>query len=725
VAAEDGASAWRNEVSGTAGGPIVQARSIHGDVRITVGPGLRPPGVPGLLPAVPAQFCGRAEELAALGRLAVESDPARRLAVVVIVGSGGLGKTSLAAHWLHTVSGGYPGGVLSADLGGDRPDPARPGDVLDGFLRVLGVAPEAIPITVNDQAALFRSVTAGRKMIVLLDNAASAAQVRPLLPGPGPEMGRPSLALVTTRWRIAGLALDGARFVELGPLAAPAATELFARMVGADRVAAERDASREVVRLCGGIPLAVCVSGARLAVHPQWPVRRIAVELAAERARLSALSLPGDLSVQAAFDASYLALPPVAALAYRTVALIPGPDFCADLAAAALNDQEHVQPALDTLVDASLLTETPGGRYHLHDLVRLHARGQLGPGPPGGERGVIARSVDWYLREAVEADKVVLPGRWRLGPLYQQPGHARPEAASPAEAARWLEARLPGLLAVTRAAHDAGLHPQAWQLCEALWGVLLFGKHYLDWLASHRVGLRSAQACGDRRAEAQMHIQLGAAHRSLGELATADRHFSRALELFHEAGHRLGEASALDQLGVVRLRRACYDRAISDFRQALAIHQDIGRPRGIALMNLNIGQALAASGREDGAIGYLRAADRQFAAIGESYHRARALTALGGALIGSGLAEDAGEPLRQALALTRELGAAYDQAHVHVRLADLAEALGQPDRAARHLEQALTLFNEMSAPQADGVRARLGESGSRTTTGSAGLSRPG
>lgn len=727
---EGDAAVWRNEFNGVARGPVVQAHTIHGDVSITVGSRWHSPALRSLLPAAPANFCGRAAELAALEQLAFAPDAARRLAVTVVVGPGGLGKTSLVAHWLHRVVDRYQGGVLSADLGGDRlPDAARTGAVLDGFLRMLGVAPDSIPATVHEQAALFRSVTVGRRMIVFLDNAASAAQVRALLPGPGPEdpvkaspvsagetSGRPSLVLVTSRWRLAGLAMDGARFVELDPLETPAAIELFGRVAGPDRVAAERTASRDVVRLCGGIPLAVCVSGARLAAHPRWPVSRVAGELAVEHARLSALSLPGDVSVRAAFDASYQALPTPAARAYRAVALIPGPDFCADLAAAALDDQEHGQELLDALVDASLLDETADGRYRQHDLVRLHAREQSGPTRAAGEHQVIARCVAWYLHQAVAADLVILPGRWRLGPLYEQEAGARPAHAGPAAAAKWLESRLPGLLAAVHAAHDAGLHAQAWQLCEALWGILLFGKHYAAWLDSHRVGLASAQACADQRAEAQMHIQLGAAHRSLGALETAGEHFSSALELFRAAGHLLGEAAALDQRGVVRLRRACHELAISDFAKALAIHQAIGRPRGIALMNFNIGQALAASGRQEDAIGYLHAADRQFAVIGESYHRARALTALGGVLIGSGQARAAEEPLHEALAITGELGADYDRAHVHVRLADLAGALGQPGLAAQHLEQALALFSLVKAPLADSVRARLSESGGQCVT---------
>lgn len=702
---DEGVSGSRNEVSGP-GGPVVQARAIYGDVRIGDRSRRDPRPVPRQMPVVPVLFIGRSDELDALERIALGGEATRGPAIAVIIGPGGLGKTSLAAHWLHSVCDRYPDGVLSADLSGHQVDDAvSPSEVLDGFLRALNVAPEDIPSTLHERASLFRSATEGKRIVILLDNAASAAQVRALLPGTATSPGE-SLVLVTTRRRIAGLAVDGARFIELGPLDESSAAALFGRLAGTDRVAVEEAASREVVRLCGGVPLALCVAGARLAAHPNWPVSRIVRDLTRVHARLSALSLDGDLSVRAAFDASSRELPDPVARAYRAVALIPGPDFSAELAVAALDDEDG-QELLDTLADASLLTESPHGRYRMHDLVRLHAREQRRPDLPGGPEGVIARSIDWYLREAVAADRIVLPGRWRLGPLYAKESGAAPAYPGAAEALEWMDSHIPGLLAAVQAAHDYGLHPKAWQLCEALWGTLLNRKHYSAWLASHKLGLTSAQACADQRAEARMQIQLGAAYRSLRDLDAAVRYFSRALLLARDEDDRLGEASAVEQLGVVRLRQGFYDEAITGFTKALKIHEEIRRPRGIALMNLNIGQALAGAGRREEAVGYLRTAAGQFDTLGESYHRARTLTALGEVLTKAGLARDGEEPLLAALEITEAIGASYDRARVHVRVADLAEALGQSARAARHLEQALALYADMGAPQAEEVRARL------------------
>jgi NB-ARC domain len=369
-ASTDADLAWSNELSGTVHGPAVQARSIQGDVVFNVASPTRMP-VPGQLPPTPQNFTDRSRELATLHGLLAGQDLARSFTLAVIMGVGGVGKTSLALRWLHQVREHYSAGQLYADLGGHRPDEAeRPGNVLGQFLRALGLAPERVPVSLEEQSAVWRSLTDGLRLVILLDNAASAAQVRALLPGSGP-----SLVAVTTRWRIGGLAIDGARFTELGPLDEADAIELLDRVAGAGRARSEPHAARTIVQLCGRLPLAVCVSGARLAPRPRWPVERMAAELASEQHRLAALHLTEDLSVRAVFDVSYQALSDDAARSYRLLALVPGPDFGPELAAVATaTAADQAGRVLEALVTANLLEETGEERFRFHDLVRLHAR---------------------------------------------------------------------------------------------------------------------------------------------------------------------------------------------------------------------------------------------------------------------------------------------------------------------------------------------------------------
>lgn len=701
--------AWSNEISGTVHGPALQARSILGNVVFNTGSTHRMP-VPAQLPPAPPNFIDRAHDLAVLDSLRAGQEPARPLTLAVIVGVGGAGKTSLALRWLHLVRAGYPSGQLYADLGGHRPDAAaQPGDVLGQFLRSLGTAPERVPVGAAEQAVAWRSLSDGRRLILLLDNAASAAQVRALLPGPGP-----SLVVVTTRWRIGGLAIDGARFTELGPLDEPDAVELLDRVAGAGRAWSEPRAARDVVRLCGRLPLAVCVSGARLAPRPRWPVERMAAELASERHRLAALHLTEDLSVRTAFDVSYQALPAETARAYRLLALVPGPDFGPELAAAAVTvSAGQGSRLLEALADASLLEEIGAERFRFHDLVRLHARERADDEDTVAERdSVIARSIGWYLNAAVGADLVVSPGRWRLNPMYESARAAPPAFAGSAEALEWLEGSLPGLLAALRAASDQGLHEQAWQLCEALWGLFMYRKHFRPWIDSHALGLASACACGDQKAEARMRIQLGYAYYILRRYAEATDQFTQALTLSQQDNHQLGEGTALEQLALIDLRQGHYDEAIKAFSQAQVIFGQLGIARGVALMARHIGEAHLGARRYAQAISLLMQARAMFVAQADAYMEARTLTSLAQARLQVGQPGVSVELLSEALAIVTGLGARHEEARTRVALADAAGLLGETEQARGHLQAALAIYAEIGAPEADEVRFRLGAPGS-------------
>lgn len=341
-----------------------------------------------------------------LRRLTVQDIDAGRPFLLVITGAGGVGKTSLALNWLHHLREEYADGQLFVDLRGFSGDghPVPSNEALGRCLRALGISTESIPATVDERAALFRSLTTDRRLIIMLDNAASEAQVRPLLPGLGP-----ALVVVTTRKRLQGLTMDGARFLRLTPLDEPGALELLNRIVGRERIAAEPDAALSLVSLCGGLPLAVCASGTRLAARHGWKIARIVTELADDARRLSVLSAEDDITLRAIIDGSYRVLAEDAARLYRLLSVHPGPDFDTAVAVALAGaDNDEVTGALDSLVGANLLEEGPGERFRFHDLIRLHAREKLMETESTTTRqAASARLVDHYLAMATAADRAV------------------------------------------------------------------------------------------------------------------------------------------------------------------------------------------------------------------------------------------------------------------------------------------------------------------------------
>jgi tetratricopeptide (TPR) repeat protein len=697
----DGA-ARRNEVSGTVVGPSVQAGSIHGGIQFNMVTRSSLP-TPAQLPS-PALFASREEELSNLRRLVAQDADGGRPSLVVITGAGGVGKTTLGLHWLHQIRAEYNDGQLFVDLrgfsGDGRPMPSS--EPLERFLRALGIGADSIPVNPDEQAALFRSLTAGRRLIIMLDNAVSAAQVRPLLPGPSP-----ALVLVTTRHRLSGLTMEGARFLSLRPMDQLGAVELLHRIVGPDRIRAEPDEARSLVSLCGGLPLAVCASGARLASRSRWTIARVVEELADETFRLSTLSMEDDVSIKAVFDISYRALPDDVARLYRLLGIHPGPDFDPTAAATLAEMTPHESARLlDFLVGANLLEEGSDDRFRFHDLLRLHAREKLmETESKTGRRIAFRQLIEHYLSMAAAADRTVLPGRWRLGKYFD--AEPRVSFGNSAAALEWLELERANLIAVLRQAHQEGMHEAVWQICEALWGLFLMHKHYRLWIECHEVGVAAARTCGDPIATARMLEALAFAYLNLKDFGPAVKYCQEALQLEQAANHPLGEASALEILGTAELAGGRNDRAIELYTNARLIHQRLGRPRGVALMTRHIGEALCQAGRYNDALEHLTDAFNFFAENREHYHVARTLNHLGQTYLLAGRLTDAGKALNTALATALEVDARHEAANVHVVLARLSAAMGELDQERAHLDEALAIFVELGAPQAEEINSQL------------------
>lgn len=688
----------------TVSGSVVQAGEIQGGVHLHFA-GQEQPVRPRELPPPPAHFTGREAELAELDRFAEQSAGSDVPLVTVVIGTGGVGKTALLSHWLHQRRADFPDGQFYVDLHGFSPlEAAAPSEVLGRFLRALGIAPEKIPAGLEERSALFRTLTFGRRVAILADNAVSAAQVRALLPGPGT-----SLVAVTSRRSIHGLLHEGARFLDLHPLDENGAAELLENLIGRDRTRKDPDAARTLTELCGRLPIAIRALATRLAGRRFLTLDRIARELSDERRRIAALSPAEDITVRSVFDLSYAALAPDVAALYRRLGLLPCPTFTPDVVAALTNqDAEACEPVLQELLDVSLIEEVADARFRLHDLIRLHAAEKAEEMDAAEDRTEwLRRIVTWYLNAAAIADREVLPGRERRGPAAAAAGRAPPRFTSARDALDWLESELPNLLAVLRAANRTGFHEDAWQICEALWGLFVSRRTYPEWVAADELGLASARACGDRPAQARMLAQLGRALLDLRRLNEAERCLTESLGHARDAGDRPGEASALIRLGLVRLAGDRPDEAVPYFIEARDLHVARGSARGVALVTRRLGEAYLADGRHDDAIAHFREAIERFAELDDRYNTSRSLHGLARAYVLAGDARRALAPLDQAEEMARAEGAVFEEARAHLLRADAREALGDLPAARGDLEDALPLLVRLDAPQADDVRARL------------------
>ncbi|MER6531808.1 BTAD domain-containing putative transcriptional regulator [Streptomyces sp. NPDC001508] len=665
---------------------------------------------PAQLPADLPTFVGRCAELDAVRALLPgDGRPPGTVVISAIGGMGGVGKTTLAVHWAHEIAGRFPDGQLYINLRGF--DPAGPGMAPDEAVRILldafGVPPERIPAGLDAQVALYRSLLAQRRVLILLDNARDADQVRPLLPG-----SAGSLVIVTSRSRLAGLvAGEGAHPLTLDQLSSAEAHDLLARRLGAERLAAEPGAAAEIVARCGRLPLALAIVAAHAAVNPHFPLSAIA-----ERVRESHGSLDmfadGDLGtdLRAVFSWSYRALSAPAARLFRLLGLHGGPDISVPAAAAlaGLTPRETRAPLLE-LTRAHLLTEHFPGRYALHDLLRFYAAERVTTEESTEERDrAVERLLAWYLHTTDAAYAHITPQRPRI-PLEPPPDGCRPLGfSSHDQALDWCERERPNLVNAVRRAAECGQWGIAWRLTAALWGFFYLRSHLHDWLDSARTGLAAARAARDSRGVAQALADTAAALRSMGRYDEAAAHFYDAMTAYRDLGDLRGRASAVTNLGDSYLEAGLLDKAVEYTRRGLLLDRFLGSSWGEGIGLSNLGDAYQRQGRFDEAVACLEQALTVLRADDNRWVEGVALDILGTVHRRLRRYDVALAHYYRALTTHRDIGNRWGEGHTLGNLGDVQLAAGDPEAARASWEQALAIFAEFGHQDAETIRARLG-----------------
>jgi tetratricopeptide (TPR) repeat protein len=656
----------------------------------------RCPDVPRQLPPPPPVFVNRSRELDLLTERLRSAQGRNRAPIVVFSGLAGVGKSAIALAWAHRYRELFPDGQLYADLAAYR----RPGgvemtEVLASFLRALGVREEFIPHAYSERASLFRSRTRGRKVLVMLDNSDAAAQVRPVIPG-SPD----SAVLVTSRRRLGGLVMDGADFVDLSPLTVADGTSLVRTILPEKPDPADEKAIDALAELCGGLPIALCIAGARLAERRSWTVTRLVRYLSDDR--LGRLSVEGDGAVGRVFDAAYEDLPEPVRLLYRRLGLLPGMEFdLGAVAAVAALTPVEADELIGKLAGSSLLEELGDDRFRLHELVRLHARKMAERDETAADRERATRGfVDWYLLGAAAADHQVLgEGRWRLARL---PVERWPVPFDSASAMRWLERERTNLLTVVRTAWQAEWYEPVWQLCEALWALYHSHKNYADWLAAHQLGRAAAQRCGNRQAEVRMCNQGARAHIEQGDFAAAAELLESASKI--AAGDARSEAVLAESFGLLHREQGRYADAERMLRRARDLNRTIGSVRGVALQSYQLGDVLVRAGRTDDGLEELTGALAAAGEIGDELTAARVRIALGRAYDELRRDRDAIHVLDEAVEITRRRGQPVKEAQALEVLVRIAHRDKDVERFKVSAGRLARLYEEAGSPRGAAVR---------------------
>ncbi|HEX6361004.1 AfsR/SARP family transcriptional regulator [Actinophytocola sp.] len=647
---------------------------------------------PAQIPGGVAGFTGRHTLLRQLDGLSPQRGPA--VAIVTITGTPGVGKTALAVHWAHRVRDRFGDGQLYVNLRGYAAgQPVRPIDALARFLHALGVPAEQVPTDVDEAAALYRSVLADRRMLVLLDNAHHPDQVRPLLPGaPG------CLVLVTSRDALTGLvARDGARGLRLDVLTGTEANQLLTYLLGDDLVRAEPAAVAELAELCAYLPLALRITAANLGEHTVAEY----CELLRAGNRLAALQVDGDeqAAVRAAFDLSYAALPDDARRLFRLLGLVPGTDVTVEAVAALAGIDSATAGDLLTRLAAAHLVDHHADRYGCHDLLRLYASERGEQEDSAAERdAAVHRLYDWYLRTVDAAATLLYPQSRRLTlPPADGADTAGSAFADNTAALAWLDAERHNLVAAVR--HRP--LPVVALLADALRGYFWLRMYTVDWLAVAHAGLTAAEANEDLTAQTGALLSLADANFRMGNYQQAIEFSTRALDTARRTGWAEGEAAALNNLGNLHNLSGQPRAAVEFYQTALALNQRIGR---LTSQFNNLGNLGIAYQH----LGDLQAAHRRYAEalaigreIGAPHAEAAKLSDLGSVLHDLGRLNEARDHLLRALTQHREVGDRATEIETRNRLADVLSDIGEQAVALEHAQAALTMAREIAYPHGE------------------------
>jgi len=664
--------------------------------------------VPQQLPAAICGFAGRSIELHKLTAWLDDIASAGTMVISAVDGMPGIGKTALAVHWAHQVADRFPDGQLYINLRGFDPSgvPVPAVEAIRGFLDAFGIPASQIPRSLDAQAGLYRSLLAGRRVLVVLDNARDVEQVRPLLPGsPG------CLVLVTSRNELTGLIAEGAHPLTLDLPTGAEAHQLLERRLGPDRLKAEPIPARQMADLCGRLPLALGIVAARAVTHPQFSLTDLAAELRNSHERLDAFE-GGDPAVnpRSVFSWSYQQLSSAAARMFRTFGMYPGPDITVPAAASMAGVPiAAARPALAELAWSHLITEHVPGRFTFHDLLRAYAIEQAAGQTRAYDHHdeAMHRVLDHYLHTAMTASNRFSPHRSPLHLASPQPGVLPADAADKEQAMAWFDAEAPVLFALISYAGANGFDTHAWQLPWALGPFFNRRSRWQDYAATQQTALAAAQRLGDTVALAHTHYLLGNAQSHMDDYDAAGSNVRQALDLFRELGDRANEGMVLNGLASLLEKQERYPEALAVALDALRMLKAAGHWWTQANLENGVGWLYAHLGQYDQALTHCQ---RALALHRDSGHRggtADTLDSIGYVYLHLCDIAQAKVHYAKAIEAYREISASFGEGNSLAALGDALLAEGDPEAAAAAWRQAIAILDQLTHPLADQVRARL------------------